>query len=50
MGILPKDVVSDLRARNFLHAITSLRGSCPHAQNCARNLSSPDNGKHQGVF
>ena len=41
IGVLPKGVVIDLRARNFVHAITSLRAWCAHARHRLRNLSSP---------
>ena len=41
MGVLPKSVFTDLRARNFVHATTSLRARCAHAHHRARNLSSP---------
>ena len=40
-GVLPKDVFIDLRARNFVHAITSLCARCVHARHRARNLASP---------
>ena len=43
IGILLKGVLTDLRPRNFVHAITALRARCVHARNRARNLSSPDN-------
>ena len=36
-----KSVLNDLRARNFVHAKTSLRARCMHARHRARNLSSP---------
>ena len=39
--VLLKSVLIDLRARNFVHAKTSLRASCVHARHRARNLSSP---------
>ena len=42
MGVPPKDVFIDLRARNFVHAITSLHASCVHARPRARNLSSSE--------
>ena len=42
IGILLKDVLIDLRARNFMHAKTSSRVRCVHARHRARNLSSPD--------
>ena len=38
--ILVKSVLIDLRARNFVHAKTSLRARCVHARHRARNLSS----------
>ena len=34
-------VLTDLRARNFVHPKTSLRARCVHARHRARNLSSP---------
>ena len=42
MGVLPKGVLIGLRARNFVHAITSLRASCVYARHRARNFSRPD--------
>ena len=41
VGVLVKSVLIDLRARNFIHAKTSLRVLCVHARHRARNLSSP---------
>ena len=41
VGVLVKSVLNDLRARNFVHAKTSLRARCAHARHHARNLSSP---------
>ena len=41
IGILFKGVLTNLRARNFVPAKTSLRARCVHARNRARNLSSP---------
>ena len=38
--VLLKRVLIDLRARNFVHAKTSLRARCVQARNRARNLSS----------
>ena len=32
----------DLRARNFVHAKTSLCARCAHTRHRARNLSSPE--------
>ena len=40
--VLLKSVLIDLRARNFVHAKTSLRARCVHARHRARNFSSPD--------
>ena len=40
VGVLPKGVLVDLRARNFVHAVTSLHARCVHARHRARNLSS----------
>ena len=37
---LLKSVLTDLGARNFLHAKTFLRARCVHVRHCARNLSS----------
>ena len=39
--VLRKGVLTDLRARNFVHAKTSLRARCVHAYHRAYNLSSP---------
>ena len=39
--VLLKKVLIDLRARNFVHAKTSLHASCVHARQRARNLSNP---------
>ena len=38
---LLKSVLNDLRARNFMHAKTSLRARCSHARHRAHNLSIP---------
>ena len=38
---LLKSLLIDLRARNFMHAKTSLRARCAHARHRARNLASP---------
>ena len=40
ISVLLKGVVVDLRARNFVHAKTSLRARCVHPRQRARNLSS----------
>ena len=40
--VLLKSVLIDLRARNFVHAKTSLRARCVHARHRARNLLSPE--------
>ena len=37
-----KVILIDLRARNFVHAKTSLHARCVHARHRARNLSSPE--------
>ena len=42
IGVLPKGVLIDLHARNFVHAITFLHGRCVQACYRARNLSSPE--------
>ena len=39
--VLLKSVLIDLRARNFVHAKTSLRARCANACHRARNLLSP---------
>ena len=39
--VLLKSVLIDLRARNFMHAKTSLHASCMHACHRAHNLLSP---------
>ena len=39
--VLLNGVLIDLRARNFVHAKTSLRARCMHARQRARNLLSP---------
>ena len=39
--VLIKCVLIDLRARNSVHAKTSLRARCVHARRRARNLSRP---------
>ena len=39
--VLLKSGLIDLRARNFVHAKTSLCARCVHARNCVCNLSSP---------
>ena len=39
--VLLKSVLTDLRARNFVHAKTSYSIPCIHACHRARNLSSP---------
>ena len=44
MGVLPKGVLIDLRARNFVHAKTSLSARCVHVRHRARNLASPAKG------
>ena len=41
IGVLPKSVFIYFRARNFVHATTSLRARCAHARHRARNLSNP---------
>ena len=41
VGVLVKSALIDLRARNFVHAKTSLRARCTHARHRARNLLSP---------
>ena len=41
IGVLPKNVFIDLRARNFVHATTSLGARCAHARHHARSLLSP---------
>ena len=38
--VLLKNVLTDLRARNFVHVKTSLRARCIHACYHARNLSN----------
>ena len=40
---LLKNVLTDLRARNFVHAKTSLHARCVHACHRVRNLSSTGN-------
>ena len=45
MGVLPKGVFIDLRAHNFVHAVTSLCASCMHACHHAHNLLSPAGNK-----
>ena len=40
MGVLPKGVLINLRTRNFVHGITSLRARRAHSRHRARNLSS----------
>ena len=40
--VLPKSVLTDLRARKFLRTKTSLRVRRMHARHRARILSSPD--------
>ena len=42
IGVLRKGVFIDLRARNFMHAITYLRARCAHARHRARSSASPD--------
>ena len=42
IGILLKGVLIDLRARNFVHAKTSLRACWVHAHHRAHNLSNPE--------
>ena len=39
--VLPIVALIDLRARNFLRVITSLRARCTHSCQRANNLSSP---------
>ena len=39
--VLFKSILTDLRARNFVHAKTFLRARYVHARDRARNLSSP---------
>ena len=39
--VLFKSVLTDLRARNFVHAKTFLRTRCVHARHRARDLSRP---------
>ena len=41
--VLLKSVLTDLRARNFVHAKRCLRARCVHARHSARNLPSPEN-------
>ena len=41
IGVLLKDVLIDLRARNFVHAKISLRARYAYDRHRARNLSSP---------
>ena len=40
-GALLKSVLTDLRARNFVHTKTSLCVRCVHVRHCVQNLSSP---------
>ena len=42
MGVLPKGVLIDLCAYNFVHAKTSLHTRCMHAHHSTCNLLSPD--------
>ena len=41
VGVLVKSILIHLRARNFVHAKTTLRAHCVHAHHRAHNLSSP---------
>ena len=41
LAVLPKGVLIDLHACNFVQAITSLCARCAHARHCACNLLRP---------
>ena len=49
-GVLLKDVLIDLRARNFLHVKTSLCASGVHARHCSLNLLSPSYWALKGQY
>ena len=48
--VLLNGISIDLRARNFVHAKTSLRARCVYARHRARNLSSPERGQSYQSF